>query len=435
MPPARRAVLIVLLLPVLFHIPLDVSVDAQVPPPPIPAAATGDQIDPDAATAAYLATLPLEKTARSDAYFEGGYWLDLWTFLFNAAMFLALLHFGVSAWLRDRAVGLTRSPSLQLALYVVAFIAITYAISYPLTVYSHFYREHKYGLATQSFGGWMGDQIKGFAVGIVVNVVALVALYAVLRRAPRTWWLWGSVVTLALLLVAIAIAPVYIAPIFNKYTPLQPGPVRDDILRLAHANGIRAEEVYQVDASRQSTRVSANVSGLLGTERITLNDNLLKRASPAAIQAVMGHEMGHYVLNHGYKMLLAFGVIIAIGFGAIAWAFDRLANRYRERWRVDGIADPAGLPLIALLFTAYLFVLTPVTNTLIRTNEYEADVFGLNAARQPDGFAEAALLLSDYRKMSPRPVEEFIFYDHPSGRTRIHTAMRWKAYAVSGGKP
>jgi len=206
--------------------------------------------------------------------------------------------------------------------------------------------------------------------------------------------------------------------------------VRDDILRLAHANGIRAEEVYQVDASRQTTRVSANVSGMFGTERITLNDNLLKRASPAAIQAVMGHEMGHYVLNHANKMLLAFGVLIAIGFGIVAWTFDRLARRHRVRWRVEGIADPAGLPLIALLFSVYLYLLTPVINSIIRTNEYEADVFGLNAARQPDGFAEAALLLSDYRKMSPGPLEELIFFDHPSGHTRIFTAMRWKAYRL-----
>ena len=94
---------------------------------------------------------------------------------------------------------------------------------------------------------------------------------------------------------------------------------------------------------------------------------------------------------------------------------------------MSGIDDLAGLPLVALLFSAYLFVLTPIGNTIVRTQEYEADVFGLNAARQPDGFARAALLLSEYRKMEPSPIEEFIFFDHPSGHTRIFTAMRWKA--------
>jgi STE24 endopeptidase len=420
-----RAALIVLLSIVAFA----PAARAQAPAPSIPAAATGDHLDVEAATAAYLATLPPEQKARSDAYFEGGYWLELWGFLLDAAVFLLLLHFGISASLRDRAVRLTRRRPLQIAIYAIAFVLITYVLSYPLSVYADFYREHKYGLATQSFGGWMGDQAKGLAVSLVLTPIGLVMLYAVLRRAPRTWWLWGSLVAIGMLVVLVAIGPVFIAPIFNTYTALQPGPVRDDILRLAHANGIGAQEVYEVDASRQTTRVSANVSGMLGTERITLNDNLLKRASPAAIQAVMGHEMGHYVLNHVYKMLLAFGVLIAIGFGALAWAFDRLASRHRTRWRVEGIADPAGLPLIGLLFSAYLFVLTPATNTIIRTNEYEADVFGLNAARQPDGFAEAALLLSAYRKMSPGPIEEFIFFDHPSGHTRIFTAMRWKHYA------
>jgi STE24 endopeptidase len=405
----------------------------QAPARPIPAAATGDHIDVEAATNAYLAQMPAAQKARSDAYFEGGYWIDFWTALFNAVMFLALLQLGVSAWLRDRASRITRRRTLRVALYAIGFVLITYVLSYPLSAYVGFFREHHYGLATQSFGGWMGDQMKGLAVSLILTPVALIVLYAVLRHAPRTWWLWGAVVTIAMQAFVLAVAPVYIAPIFNKYTRLEPGPVRDDILRLAHANGIRAEEVYEVDASRQTTRVSANVSGMFGTERITLNDNLLKRASPAAIQAVMGHEMGHYVLNHANKMLLASGVLIAIGFGVVAWAFDRLARRHHARWRVEGIADPAGLPLIALLFSVYLYALTPVTNSIIRTNEYEADVFGLNAARQPDGFAEAALLLSDYRKMSPGPIEELLFFDHPSGHTRIFTAMRWKAYSLGGG--
>jgi STE24 endopeptidase len=174
---------------------------------------------------------------------------------------------------------------------------------------------------------------------------------------------------------------------------------------------------------------------MFGTERITLNDNLLKRSSPAAIQAVMGHEMGHYVLNHATELILEFGVLIAVGFALTARMFSRLAARYEGRWRVRGVDDPAGLPLIALIFGVYFFVLTPLTNTIIRSNEYEADVFGLNAARQPDGFAEASLQLGQYRKLHPGPLEEMILFDHPSGHTRIFTAMRWKAEQSSGVAP
>jgi STE24 endopeptidase len=234
-------------------------------------------------------------------------------------------------------------------------------------------------------------------------------------------------VALAFMVFGVTIGPVYIAPMFNTYQPLQDPALREPILSVAHANGIEAEHVWEMDASRQTTRISANVSGMLGTERITLNDNLLNRTSPEGVLAVMGHEIGHYVLNHGYELLLWFGLLIAIGFAGIARAFPALATRYRARWGIQGIADPAGLPLIVLLFGAYFFLITPVTNSIVRSNEYEADVFGLNAARQPDGFAEAALLLGQYRKLHPGRIEELVFFDHPSGYTRISTAMRWKA--------
>jgi len=137
--------------------------------------------------------------------------------------------------------------------------------------------------------------------------------------------------------------------------------------------------------------------------------------------------MGHYVLNHVYVETMELGIIIVIGFAVVGWLFERLRTRYEATWQVRGIGDPAGLPLVMLLFAAYFFVMTPVQNSLTRTAEYEADVFGLNTARQPDGFAQIAIKLSEYRKLDPGPWEERIFFDHPSGRTRIFTAMRWKA--------
>jgi STE24 endopeptidase len=220
---------------------------------------------------------------------------------------------------------------------------------------------------------------------------------------------------------------VAITPIFNHPTRLADARVVQPILSLARANGIAASEVWQIDASKQTTRVSANVSGLLGTERITLNDNLLARCSLPEIEAVMAHEMGHYVLNHVYKGLLEVGLVIVLGFWVVSVFFERLRRRFQASWGVTGIGDPAGLPLAVLLLSTFLFLMTPVLNSIVRIAEQEADVFGLNAARQPDGFARTALKLSEYRKLEPGALEELIFYDHPSGRTRILTAMRWKA--------
>jgi STE24 endopeptidase len=166
---------------------------------------------------------------------------------------------------------------------------------------------------------------------------------------------------------------------------------------------------------------------MLGTERITLNDNLLKRCTLPEIEAVMGHEMGHYVLNHVYKAILFLGVLTVLGFALLKWASERALTRWGDRWGVRRVDDVAALPLLAILIGLYFFALMPVTNTFIRTQEYEADIFGLNAAGQPDGEALVALKLGDYRKLDPGPVEEFIFFDHPSGRARIYAAMRWKA--------
>jgi len=383
--------------------------------------------DPQAATDAWLASVPAADAARSDAYFEGGYWLLLWNALLSGGISLLLLASGASARMRDVGERVTRLRAVHTWVYWAQLALATAILSFPLTVYQGFFREHRYGLATQSFGAWMGDQLKGLVLGVVLGGIFVMVLYRVLRAAPRSWWIWGSGVTLAFLMLGALIAPVYIAPLFNTYTKLENPRVAQPILSMARANGIPASEVFVVDASRQTTRVSANVSGFLGTQRITLNDNLLNRTTLPEIEAVMGHEMGHYVLDHVYKSLLFFGVLIVFVFALIhrlsAWALAR----WGSAWRVRGVDDPAGLPLLALLLTLLLLLLTPVTNSWIRVQEYEADIFGLNAARRPDGMAAVSLKLGEYRKLDPGHLEEIVFFDHPSGRTRIFSAMRWKA--------
>jgi STE24 endopeptidase len=396
--------------------------------PPIPAAARASaRFDATAATDAYLATVPPDTRARSNAYFEGGYWLMLWSFLISVAVCVAFLVSGWSARLRDLAERATRFRPVHTFAYWTMYFVLSSLAVFPFTVYQGFVREHQYELATQGFGSWFGDQLKALVLGIVLGGLFVVVIYAVLRRTPRSWWIWGGAVSLVFAALGALIAPVFLFPLFNTYTRLDDPRVTAPILSMARANGIPASDVYMVNASRQSTRVSANVSGFLGTERITLNDNLLNRASLPEIEAVMGHEMGHYVLNHVYKGLLFAAVIIVVGFAVLyrgsAWALAR----WGDRWRLRGVDDVAALPLLVLIFTIYSFVLTPLANTWTRTEEYEADIFGLNAARQPDGMALVSLKLGDYRKLDPGPVEEILFFDHPSGRTRIHAAMRWKA--------
>ncbi len=383
--------------------------------------------DATAATNAYLAQIPADKTARSDAYFEGGYWMILWDFLYGAAVALLLLNLRWSARMRDMAERVTRFKPVHTFVYWLQYLVLTTFLVFPLSVYEDYFREHKYGLATQTFGPWMGDQMKGLGVNLVLGGLLTMLLFGVVRRLSRTWWIWGAVVTTMFLIFASLIAPVYIVPIFNKVTRLDDPKIVDPILSLARADGIPAKNVYTMDASRQTTRMSANVSGFANTMRITLNDNLLRRGSPEEIQAVMGHEMGHYVLNHVYKGIMFFFIVTVLAFVYLRWGLDWTLQRWGEKWQIRGAGDTAVLPLVVLLVAIFGFVLSPVMNTFTRTQEYEADMYGLNTSRQPDGFAQGAIHLGEYRKMNPGPIEEWIFFDHPSGRNRIYASMRWKA--------
>jgi STE24 endopeptidase len=383
--------------------------------------------DVKAAVDAYLASVPAAQRARSDAYFEGGYWLQLWDFLSLAVVMWILLRFRWSARMRDSAERLTRFKPAQTALYWVQFAVAVAVISFPLAVYEGFFREHKYGLSNQSFAQWMRDQLVGLAVTVVLGAILLPILFGLVRRLGKNWWVWGSVVSLIFIAFVVLIAPVFISPLFNKYTRLEDPRIKDPILSLARANGIPATDVYVFDASRQSDRVSANVSGFAGTLRISLNDNLLRRCSLAGIESTMGHEMGHYVLNHAFKGLVLNGVALVVMFAFLNRGLNAGLARWGESWEIRGMTDVAVLPFAVLLLATFSFVLTPVDNTITRTMEYEADLYGINASQQPDGEAEVDLMLGEYRKLDPGPIEEFIFFDHPSGRTRITAAMRWKA--------
>ncbi len=394
-------------------------------PSPVPSAPAS--FDPAAATQAWIDSIPAAEKARSDSYFEGGYWILLWDFLISAGISLLLLTTRISARLRDYAERKTNSKSLQVGIYAIGYLVLTTILGFPMVFYENFIREHQYGMATQNFPGWFWDWTKGLMIDVIIMPFFLMLLYAVFRRAPQRWWAIGTAVVMLFLVFIVIVAPIFLEPVFNKYTPLEDAKIRDPILQMARANQIPVTKVYVVDASRQTKRVSANVAGLFGTARIALNDNLLKQSTLPEIRAVMGHEMGHYVMNHVIKFFAFLTLLTLIAFGFTKIAFDWAVRRWGAEWGVRGIGDPAGLPLLALILAVIGFFGTPVTNTLTRVQEAEADAFGLNAAREPDGMAKAMLKLSAYRKMQPGSLEEFVFYDHPSGQTRIRRAMDWKA--------
>jgi STE24 endopeptidase len=391
------------------------------------AAVAPGAFDPEAATRAYLDTLQGAARARSDSYFEGGYWLLLWGALVSLASAWAMLRFGWSAAWSRWAERVTRRRWLQPALYALPFTLVSVLIVLPWTLYAEYFREKQYGLMNLSLAGWFGERAIQIGISLLFTAILLTVVFAVIRRAPRTWWLWGAGALTLFAAFGALIAPVFISPLFNKYTAMQEGPLREQILGMAHANRVPADNVYVFDASKQTKRISANVSGLGPTIRISLNDNLLNRTSPAEVKAVMGHELGHYVLNHVWRLILIFALIFLVAFLLLWWLTPRLLARFGGRWGVRDAADPAVLPLFSAIVAVYALAITPVLNTIVRSSESEADAFGLEAAREPDGFAATAMKLSEYRKIEPGPLEEILFFDHPSGRTRVRMAMEWKA--------
>ena len=381
--------------------------------------------DADAATQAYLDRLPADVVKRSDAYFEGGYWLKLWDFLIGLGVAWVLLRGRTSARVRDWCQRVGRVGFFRDALFGGFWFLASWVLTLPMTIYEDFVREHQYELATQTFGPWFGEQLVSLAVGLLFAALGFAVLYAVIRRTGERWWIWGTVVTIGLVVVVQMAGPVLVDPLFNTYKPVADPTIKNAVLAMAQADGVPVDNVYQFDASRQTTRVSANVSGIFGSAAVRLNDNLLRKPLPE-IRAVMGHELGHFVMNHVYKGLFELAILVFFGFAFVKWALDRMLAARGTAWGITGVADVAALPLFAAVFSVFLFAATPVFNTMVRTEEIEADRFGLNLAREPHGMADAALDVVEYRKADPSAFEEFVFFDHPSARNRIHGAMRWR---------
>ncbi len=392
----------------------------------LPVMDTTPAFDAQAAANAYLAQVSGEDRAKSDAYFEGGYALQFMDLIYALVIAGLLLWLQISTCIRNWVEDRTHSRSYQVMLYAAVYVALTTLAVFPLALYESFYREHAYGLSNLSLMAWLGEFGIGFALTLLTAVLFLPILYAVIRRAQESWWLWGAGLAILFQIIMLVIYPVFIAPLFNQYTPLPDGPLKTRIQSLARANDVPAQNVWLVDASRQSNRISANVSGFLDTTRIALTDNLMNQGSPDEVLAVMGHEIGHYAMGHTLRLLLMMGLVTIVGFAFVNWAFLIACDIFGGQWQVRKISDVAGLPLLAALSAVFFFLATPVTNSISRTTESQADIFGLNAVRKPDAFASVMLKLSTYRKLEPGRWEEVIFFAHPSGRTRIETAMRWK---------
>jgi STE24 endopeptidase len=384
-------------------------------------------IDPAAETARWLATLSPEDLERAVAYTRGGHWLLLWGAIVAIVVSWLIIRTGLLSGISARLERRRKRPKLVSLVVGVVYLLVSFVLTLPWAIYESWWRETQYGLTSQPLAGWLGEAALSTGISTVFAGLLIVGLYFIIRHARRLWWAWGAGLTALAVVFMLIVSPILIEPLFNDYTPAPDGPMRDSVVELAQRTGTPDDKIFIYDGSKQSDRYTANVSGLFGSARVAMSDVMFaKGADLAEVRGVVGHEMGHYVHMHSLWMT---GIMILLA-AIVFWLIDRLfpvAKRLLGANRVGDISDPAGLPVLAAIASVIGLLLTPVTNTMIRVIEQDADQFSLIHANEPDGLAKALIKTAEYRAPSPTPIEEIIFYDHPSVENRVRMAMEWKA--------
>ena len=389
--------------------------DAAPPQPPLASAPAAEQSD-DVRPPVVTPQMTRYSRTRYALYFAGTAYgmLALW----------GVLATGLSARLR-RLVQPLRVPFVQLTGYYALLTLTLLVVHAPLTWYSGYYLEHAYGLSSQSAIAWAGDVAKGVGVDIATTVPVLWLLFRLINRSPRRWALgfWGALIPL--IAFGIFVSPLVIDPLFNKFTPMPPGPLKTRIEALAAKAGIPDAPVYVVDKSKQTHSTNAYVTGIGSSARIVIWDTTLARMPQDQILAVVAHEMGHYVLKHLYwGFALSVGGLLVLLPLAQKFAEWQIA-RFGPRWGVTSLTDYAATPALLLTVSLFSFFLAPITNAASRRIEHQADAYGLAVAGNRPAMARAFVSLSEQNLSDPDPPAfiKFWLFTHPPLQERIDFAL------------
>jgi STE24 endopeptidase len=405
-----------------------------VPGSDLPAASRAPAENPPSMIDGALGPIPPDPPLNEE-YAHGGYALFIVRSLFSVVVLSIVVLSGFGARLQVLAGRFTARRSLLIAGYVALLSILLSLLSLPLDLWDGYLREQRFGFMNQSLAAWLLDRGKLFAVVLLVKMLVVPILYFMVRRVGRSWWIPGAALAAALVVVGQVVVPVFVAPMFNDFTPLPPSDLKTSILTMARDRGIPADEVYQVDASRQSQHTNAYVAGLFGAQRIVLYDTLLRRMAPREVLFVVGHEIGHYVLKHIWKTV----GFVALLFAAGLYFTDRIGRRLiasHPRWGIAGIEQPASLPLLLLLLSLISLVARPVISTYSRSQERAADLFGMDVTRDPEAAASSFLKFAqvDLSEIDVDPVIEWALFTHPSTAHRIGEAQDWaRRHAATPG--
>lgn len=282
------------------------------------------------------------------------------------------------------------------------------------------------GLSTRTWAGWAADLARSLGVSVVLTAVALLLLVALARAAPRTWWAWAAAGTAALVVAVSFAYPVLVEPVFNRFTPLAAGPLRDDLLELAERENVPVDDVLVADASRRTSGLNAYVSGFGGTRRIVVYDTLLEQAPEREVELVVAHELAH-AKNRDVLTGTLLGALGAAA-GVVALALLLSWTPLLRRAGVDGPGDARVVALVLAVAAVGSFLAAPLTNVVSRRIEARADVASLNATGDVDTFvaAQKRLARNNFSDLDPNPLARILFATHPSTTERIALAREWQ---------
>ena len=365
-------------------------------------------------------TVP-EPSAKALAYRHSGniLWVanTVWG-LFVPALFLWT---GFSARMRDWATRIGRKWFFVVAIYWVIFTLVSMVIDLPRVYYEEFVRQHAYGLSNQTIGKWASDQLANLGVTLVIGALVLWIPYLLLARSPRRWWLYTAMLAVPFIILIQLIAPIWIDPLFNKFGPMKDKTLETQLLQLADRAGIEGGRVFEVAKSEDTKAINAYVNGFGATQRIVLWDTIIKAMDRPQLLAVMGHEMGHYVLKHVWQLMAAAVLSILVLLYAVYRLSGALISRYAPRFGFTALADVASLPLILLLVTTVGLVIEPLTLAFARHVEHEADRFTLELTRDNHALGTALVILQQENLGIPRPGWLYTWFreSHPPLGERI----------------
>lgn len=378
--------------------------------------------DVNAATARYIDSLGPAALQKAHDYTLGKEWMLLWDLLVSGVVTWLIVRSGMLDRLEAKLP--ERRRNLRAFLVPLTYFIISALLSLPWSIYESWWREKSYGRTSQPIGDFLFQGTLQLVIGSLLGAVFAIGVYWLMRRTGRRWWIWSGGLTAIAVAFMMLLAPILIEPLFNKYTPVPPGPVRDAVVEMAGRAGIPPNKIYMFNGSRQSNNFTANAGGVGSTARVAISDVALKNASLDEVRAVTGHEIGHYVLKHSWWGVLIFTVMAVILF----WLADKLYPRFARWFGTSAVlSDPRGIPVLVFLVSLLGLLSSPLFNTFSRTIETQADAYSLRTENRPDALSTALVKTAEYRYPRPSALEEIVFYDHPSVERRVRTAMEWKA--------